>query len=1171
MAQIGLREYDREIESMIDRGQIDEAIAHCKNILKEFPKHIETYRLLGKCYLESQRYVEAADILQRVLSVYPDDFISHIGMSIICEDENNLEKAIWHMERSLEVQPSNSAVNSELRRLLTLRDGSEPSKVHLSQGAYIRMCVKSGLHEQAIAEAKSALSKEPQRIDLDLILAKMYSETGQQSNALDQLTIILNKLPYCYDANLLMTQILASSNRSSEIKTYRDRLIAIDPYFAFINTDSPTPDLVSDDSVSIEKSEWQYEDDDTQRHTKILGTDWQDAKDPLASSGVTTKSFNQDSLPTDLSDENMIPSVEGIVMSDLVEQIVDSEQIEESEEKTREFTELRQEISPEPEISSGLSEEQNIPSPTIAQEVVESVNLEGNTEQDLPDWMKAAGWVQSDGQIEESKVQEITSSEPIKSNEIPDWIKTMAPVEESPSSINLAEESEKMQLLEKILPEVTQTTTGETNPDTAEGTVQPTIESQSQSIPENVVTFESLLSPASPELLSEPLQEEYAEPQSLDLPNSINSPELSSEPIQTSKEEPTSNTSLPVWMELDDQVEEPKLEFPDQKSLASQAEQPGELPGDSSNIEIPEWIISDQPNIINESQPQIIADNLEQHQQETSASSPDVYSSTISEPDSLPVWMSSEKTTQDDSPELSDAEIPEWLRDEVPARIDATSPADETLISPPNAISIEDTEPEESVISNQVDSEIPDWLKEVNTDQNPVLSIPDEDILPEWAKPSQLPDQQMTSPSDLVMESFLQASVPVYGNDNEIEEPEVVAEQIIDLSRIIEPTAQESRDNKGLDSLLDQLSQGGYVSQNEHPGLVVGNGLVQEETAIPADSLQPETSFEESPFIDSESYSEEPRGDETLVSKPFIEMEKKEETAPPLTVIEESAEISPEVNPIDSSIEEEVNTPVFTIEYGQASIESVTDVQPIIESSALDQPIQDDTLDMTADIDIESWLNSLEEVSSLPAAETSISIPELQVEGVQEQAFQDMSKPAEVAPILQTTEIPLPDTAPLVGLDEEEKAVDLSPLDELEEAGHFRGMQPVENLVASLTTETPTPVEFTSLPADEVRPLPVVSEPQEVISPKEPQTFESLLDYANASVSEGNLDDAVNAFNNLIKKGNNIEETIQSLRSAVYRFPSEVIVWQALGDGYAKSNRLQEALDAYTKAEELIK
>jgi tetratricopeptide (TPR) repeat protein len=93
----------------------------------------------------------------------------------------------------------------------------------------------------------------------------------------------------------------------------------------------------------------------------------------------------------------------------------------------------------------------------------------------------------------------------------------------------------------------------------------------------------------------------------------------------------------------------------------------------------------------------------------------------------------------------------------------------------------------------------------------------------------------------------------------------------------------------------------------------------------------------------------------------------------------------------------------------------------------------------------------------------------------------------------------------------------------------------------------------------------------EPIASIEPKTFENMLDYANSSISEGNLEDAIKAFNNLIKKGNNLEETIQGLRSAVYRYPSEVIVWQALGDGYAKSNRLQEALDAYTKAEELIK
>jgi hypothetical protein len=40
---------------------------------------------------------------------------------------------------------------------------------------------------------------------------------------------------------------------------------------------------------------------------------------------------------------------------------------------------------------------------------------------------------------------------------------------------------------------------------------------------------------------------------------------------------------------------------------------------------------------------------------------------------------------------------------------------------------------------------------------------------------------------------------------------------------------------------------------------------------------------------------------------------------------------------------------------------------------------------------------------------------------------------------------------------------------------------------------------------------------------------------------------------------------------ALYRYPVEVSIWQALGDAYMRSNRLQEALDAYTKAEELLR
>ena len=640
MAQIGLRVYDREIESMIDRGQIDEAIGHSKHILKEFPKHIETYRLLGKCYLESQRYIEAADILQRVLSVYPDDFISHIGMSIICEDENNLEKAIWHMDRALEVQPSNSAVNSELRRLMTLRDGTEPSKVHLSQGAYIRMCVKSGLHEQAIAEAKSALSKEPQRIDLDLILARMYSETGQKSSALDQLTIILNKLPYCYDANLLMMQILISTNRSAESKTYKDRLISIDPYFAFVNSESPSPDLVADDTVSLEKNEWQYADDDTQRHTKILGTDWQDAKGPLATSGVTTKSFNQDSLPTELPDENMIPSVEGIVMAGIAEQVIESQPAEYAEEKTQEIKELRQELEAEPEQNVSNFTEQNQTSLEVTEEVKAEIPTEGEPNPQLPDWMKAAGWVQSDGQVEEAPVVESAASEPVPSSDIPDWIKTMAPAESELSAEEIAAETEKMELLEKILPE----------------SIANPIEETAQSVPLEVssipvfdaeqptggeeISFESLglATPIEQPEIQQP-QEELASPEQ-ELPDWMNmaQPEPAAQSAREAEPEPETESSLPVWMAVEEQVEEEKLEFPDQKSLASQAEQSSTAYQSPAGEGLPDWLSTEQAQG-SESMESFTPPAYPSVEPVESVEKPDVFATSVSPDESLPAWM----------------------------------------------------------------------------------------------------------------------------------------------------------------------------------------------------------------------------------------------------------------------------------------------------------------------------------------------------------------------------------------------------------------------------------------------------------------------------------------------------------------------------------------------------
>lgn len=253
MAIISLRVYLREIEEMLDNGHYDDAITHCRHILKHFPKNVDTYRLMGKALLESQRFADASDIFQRVLACIPDDFVAHLGMSIIREDEGDLDEAIWHMERAFEVQPSNAAVQAELRRLYGKRDGLVPQKIQLTRGALARMSAKSKLYAQSIAELRTALAEDPERPDLQVALAEIYAQSGDELAAIDTCNLILNKLPFCYSANFLLTRLLPVTDRSKEVHIYRERLIEIDPYCAHLSETYQTPEKVPDTLVTIER------------------------------------------------------------------------------------------------------------------------------------------------------------------------------------------------------------------------------------------------------------------------------------------------------------------------------------------------------------------------------------------------------------------------------------------------------------------------------------------------------------------------------------------------------------------------------------------------------------------------------------------------------------------------------------------------------------------------------------------------------------------------------------------------------------------------------------------------------------------------------------------------------------------------------------------------------
>jgi len=408
MAEISLRAYVKEIDDLIEHEQLDEAIAHARHILQTYPRHLDTYRLLGKAYLEAKRFGDSADIMQRVLSAVPDDFVAHVGMSIVREDEGNLEAAIWHMERAFETNPSNAAVQGELRRLIGRRDGLEPHKVRLTRGALARMYAHGELYPQAIAELRAALQEDPDRPDLQVLLADMYWRTNQRNEAGEVASSITESLPNCREANRILAAVLQAQGRTEEALTYHRRVAALDPYSALVESVRDDPASVDANAVRIEKLVW--------RPGQPLG---RDAGPPDWATGLGAEARAAKAAaaqPAPLR-PSWLDSLGAATAAEAAEAAAERERTPEAPA-----------MPAEPEGPA-----QQSPAPTS-----------GGGEK-IPGWMKAAGWNVGTGEAREAPVSfsddELRSLDagvlppeppPLEEGglvraEIPDWLKDVAP------------------------------------------------------------------------------------------------------------------------------------------------------------------------------------------------------------------------------------------------------------------------------------------------------------------------------------------------------------------------------------------------------------------------------------------------------------------------------------------------------------------------------------------------------------------------------------------------------------------------------------------------------------------------------------------------------------------------------------------------------------------------
>ncbi|MGD9315565.1 MAG: tetratricopeptide repeat protein [Anaerolineae bacterium] len=207
MPDIRLQDYVDKIRDMIREVRLDEAIGHSQHILRHYPKHIETYCLLGEACLEKEMYRDAIESFQRALSADPESLIARVGLSVIYDEQGALPEAIWQLERAFELAPGNAEVRQELQRLYVRHGAGEQSRLKLTRGALGRLYSRNGLYERAIGEFQAVLRQDPDLPDVRVALAEALWREGRRLEAVEVCLEILEALPNSLKANLILGEI----------------------------------------------------------------------------------------------------------------------------------------------------------------------------------------------------------------------------------------------------------------------------------------------------------------------------------------------------------------------------------------------------------------------------------------------------------------------------------------------------------------------------------------------------------------------------------------------------------------------------------------------------------------------------------------------------------------------------------------------------------------------------------------------------------------------------------------------------------------------------------------------------------------------------------------------------------------------------------------------------
>ncbi|GHO45610.1 tetratricopeptide repeat protein [Ktedonospora formicarum] len=220
-----LREYLQQTEDAISKGNLDDALARCQNVLAQYVESLEAQRLLGEVYLAQGKLDEAQQSFDWVLTNDPENVLVYCDRALVSENLSDFDTALDCYQQAYELSRGNSQIREEFNKLSS-RAGQQGFM--FSRAGLARLYMRGDLFTQSIQEWEAVLAITPDRLDARIGLLETLWRDGLYERAEQLARQVLLDVPSCLKALLLLAYI-TSSRDLRQSQDLLKRAEAMDP------------------------------------------------------------------------------------------------------------------------------------------------------------------------------------------------------------------------------------------------------------------------------------------------------------------------------------------------------------------------------------------------------------------------------------------------------------------------------------------------------------------------------------------------------------------------------------------------------------------------------------------------------------------------------------------------------------------------------------------------------------------------------------------------------------------------------------------------------------------------------------------------------------------------------------------------------------------------------